>query len=49
MLNLIEEKGKKNFEHIVTAEQNRTPMSHALRLTIDKWGFIKLKNFYLAF
>jgi len=27
---------------------NRTPMSYALRATIDKWNLIKLKSFYKA-
>jgi hypothetical protein len=38
MLNLIEEKVGKNLKHIGTGENflNRTPMTYALRSTIDK-------------
>lgn len=46
-LNLIEEKVGKSLELIGTGENflNRTPITQALRSTIDKWDFIKLKSF----
>jgi hypothetical protein len=46
-VNLIEEKVGKNLEHIGTEENylNRTPMTQALRSTIDKWDLIKLRSF----
>jgi hypothetical protein len=45
MLNLIEEKVGKSLKHIGTGEifLNTTPMAQALRSTIDKWDFMKLK------
>jgi hypothetical protein len=50
MMNLIEEKVETNLEHIGTGEifLNRTPMAHALRLTIEKWDLITLKSFCKA-
>ena len=47
---IIEEIVRKNHEHVGTGENfmNRTPMVYALRSTIDKWDFIKLKGFYKA-
>jgi hypothetical protein len=49
-LNLIEEKVGKSLEHIGSGEifLNRTPMSQALRSTIDKWDLINLKSFCKA-
>jgi len=49
-LKLIGEKVRKSLKHIGTGEYflNRTPMSHALRLKIDKWELIKLQSFYKA-
>jgi hypothetical protein len=49
-LKLIEEKVEKNLKHISTGEifLNRTPMGQALKLTLDKWGLIKLKRFCKA-
>jgi hypothetical protein len=46
MMNLIEEKVGKSLECIGTMENflNRTPMAPALRSTIDKWDFKKLKS-----
>jgi hypothetical protein len=37
-----------SLERISTGENflNRTPMTQALRSTIDKWEFMKLKSFY---
>jgi hypothetical protein len=36
----------KSLEHIATGKNflNRTPMSQALRLAVDKWDLIKLKT-----
>ena len=47
-LNLIEEKVGNNLKHFDTGETflNRTRMDQALRSTIDKLDFMKLKNFY---
>ena len=49
-LNLIEEKVGKNLKLIGTGRNflNRTPMAQALRSTVDKWDFMKLKSFYKA-
>jgi hypothetical protein len=49
-LNLIEEKVGKSLQHIGTGGNflNRTPMTQALRSTIDKWELMKLKSFYKA-
>ena len=49
-LNLIEEKVGKSLKHMGTGENflKRTPMAHALRLTIDKWDLIKLQSFCKA-
>ena len=49
-LNLIEEKVRNTLEHIGTGDNflNRTPMSQALRSTIDKWDLVKLKSFCKA-
>jgi hypothetical protein len=46
-LNIIEGKVGKRLELMGTGEifLNRTPMAHAQRSRIDKWGFIKLENF----
>ena len=45
-LNLIEEKVKKNLEHMGTGESslNRTPVAYALRSRIDKCDIIKLQK-----
>ena len=45
-LNLIEEKMGNSFELIDRAEDilNRTPLSQALRSTINKWDLIKLRT-----
>jgi len=45
-MNLIEDKVRKNLEHIGTGENylNRKPMAYALRPRIDKWDLIKLKS-----
>ena len=50
MLNLIEEKVRDSLEPIGTGENflNRTPMTQALRSTIDKWDLMKLKSFCKA-
>ena len=39
-----------NLEHIGIEDNflNRTPMTQALRSTIDKWDLMKLKNFCKA-
>jgi hypothetical protein len=49
-LNLIEENMEKSLELIGTGGTflNRTPVSHALRSTIDKWDLMKLESFYKA-
>ena len=49
-LKLIEEKVEKSLKHMGTEKNflNRTPMSYALRSTIDKWNLIKLQSFYRA-
>ena len=49
-LKLIEEKVRKSLKHMSTGEifLNRTPMTYALRLVIDKWDLIKLQSFYKA-
>ena len=49
-LNLIEDKVGKSLELVGTEGNflNRTPMPHALRLTIDKWDLMKLKSFCKA-
>jgi hypothetical protein len=49
ILNLIEKVGK-SHEHIGIGENflNRTPMTQALRSTIDKWDLLKLKSFCRA-
>lgn len=46
-LNLAEQKVGSSPEHIGTGDNflNSTPMAQALRSTIDKWDFIKLKSF----
>jgi hypothetical protein len=46
-LNLIEEKVGTNLEFIGTEGNflNRTPMTQVLRLSIDKWGPMKLESF----
>jgi hypothetical protein len=45
MLNLIDKKLGKNIKHTATGEnfQNRSPMAHALRSTINKGDLIKFK------
>ena len=50
IVNLIEEKVGKSLELIGTGGNflNRTPMTQALRSTIDKWELMKLKSFYKA-
>ena len=50
ILNLIEEKVGKIFEHIVTGNNflKRITMSQALRLIIDKWALIILEGLYKA-
>jgi hypothetical protein len=47
ILNLIEELVGNTFEHIDTVDNflRKTPMAQALRSTIDKWDFMKLKSF----
>jgi hypothetical protein len=47
MLSLREEKMGKDLEHIGTGEifLNKTPIAHALRSTIDKWLYIKIRKF----
>jgi hypothetical protein len=49
-LNPIKEKAEKRLEYLGTGNNflNRTPMAYALRATIDKWDFIKLKIFCKA-
>jgi hypothetical protein len=49
-LHLIEDKVEKSCELTGTGGNflNRTPMSHALRSTIDKWNLIKLEKFFKA-
>jgi hypothetical protein len=46
-MNLIEEKVGKSLELIGTGGKflNKTPMTHALRATIDKWDLMKLESF----
>jgi hypothetical protein len=46
-LKLIEDKVGKNLEHMGTGDNflNGTPMAYALKLTINKWNFIKLQIF----
>ena len=46
-LNLVEEKVGKSLEHMGTGEifLNRTPMTQALRSTINKSDLIKPKSF----
>ena len=50
MLNLIEKKVRNSLEHIGRGENflYRTPMTQALRSTIDKWNLMKLKSFCKA-
>ena len=45
-LNLIEEKVEKSVELIGRERNflNRTPMTHSLRLRIDKWDLMKLES-----
>ena len=49
-LKLIEEKVGENLEDMGTWEKflNRTAMACAVRLTMDKWDFIKLQSFCKA-
>jgi hypothetical protein len=49
-LNLIEEKLGKNLKLIGIGENflSRTSLVHVLRSTIDKWDFMKVKNFHKA-
>jgi len=49
-LKLIEEEVGKNLEHIGTGENflKKTPITYALRSTINKWGLINLQSFYKA-
>ena len=49
-MNLIEEKVGKSLELIGTGGKflNKTPMTHALRATIDKWDLMKLESFCKA-
>ena len=46
-LNLIEEEVGKNLKHINIEEifLNKTPVTYALRSTIDKWVLMKLQSF----
>jgi uncharacterized membrane protein len=46
-LSLIKEKVKKGLELIGTGGYflNRTPLAQALRSTMDKWDFLKVKIF----
>ena len=46
-MNQIDEKVRNNFEHIGTGDNFliRVPIAQALRLTINKWDFRKLKHF----
>jgi hypothetical protein len=46
----MEDKVGKNLKHMGTGEifTNRTPMSYALRSSIDKWDLIKFQSFYKA-
>ena len=46
-LNLIEDKLGITLEHIGTGKHflNRTPAAQTLRETINKWDFLKLKNY----
>jgi hypothetical protein len=46
-LELMEEKFSKRLEDMITGEifLNRTPMSNALRTTINKWDLTKLYTF----
>jgi hypothetical protein len=50
ILNLIEEKVGKSLEYIGTGEifLKRTPMAQALRTTIVRWNFMKLRTFCKA-
>jgi hypothetical protein len=47
VLNLIVQKFEKSLELIGTGGNflNRTPMAHALKMTIDKFGLMKLESF----
>jgi hypothetical protein len=49
-LNLTEENVGKSFKHMGTDKifLNRTPMTYALKSTIDKWVFRKLQSLYKA-
>jgi hypothetical protein len=49
-LKLREEKVGKSLEYLGAGEKflNRTPMTYALRATIDKWDCIKLQSFCKA-
>jgi hypothetical protein len=49
-MNFIEEKVENTLEHVGTEHNflSRTPMSQALRSTIDKWDFMKLQSFCKA-
>jgi hypothetical protein len=49
-MNWIEEKVGKSLKVMGTGEifLNRTPISQALRSTIDKWDLVKLKSFCKA-
>ena len=49
-LNLIKQKVRNSLELIGTGDNfvNRTQMSQALRSTVDKWDFMKLKSFCKA-
>ena len=49
-LNLIKQKVRNSLELIGTGDNfvNRTPMSQALRSTVDKWDFMKLNSFCKA-
>jgi hypothetical protein len=49
-LNWIEKKLGNSLEHIGTGDNflNRTPITQALRSTINKWDFMKLRRFCTA-
>jgi hypothetical protein len=50
MLNLIEDKVRNKLKHIGTGNifLKRSPVTQALRSTIDKWDHLKLKSFFKA-
>ena len=47
---LIEDKVEKSLEHMGTGEKflNKTPVTYALRSSIDKWDLTKLQSFCKA-